>query len=94
METLRAGLDNGKSAFNGELDGLIITRLEMQAGDVDIGAPVAAEQRILADEIQRPADDAAIIFGHHQQHPVGHAVPQMVEHFMGQIGTAPFPVDG
>ena len=93
VESLRPGLDDLQSAFDGEFDGLIVAGLEMQAGNVDVGAPVAAEQRVLADEVQRPADDRAVMLRHHQQHAVGHGFVKLVEHAFGQIGAAPFAVD-
>ena len=66
----------------------------MKAGDIDIGAPVAAIQRVGADEVQRPADDRAVMLRHHQQHAVGHGGVKLVKHALGQIGPAPFAVDG
>ena len=94
VESLRAGLHRLQPAFDGELDGLVVAGLEMQAGNVDVGAPVAAEQRVLADEVQRPADDPSLQLGHDQQHAVGHGLVKLVEHAFGQIGAAPFAVDG
>ena len=36
-------------------------------------APVAAVERVAADEVERAGDVAAVALGHDQQHPVGHA---------------------
>ena len=94
VKPLCACLDLCQSAFNGKFDGLIIAGLEMQAGDIQIGPPVAAKQRICADKIQRPADNRAIQFTHDQQHLVGHGGMQIVKHLAGQIGPAPFAIDG
>ena len=66
----------------------------MQTGYIEISPPIAAEQGITTDEIQRPADDRAVIFGHHKQHLVSHIGPQLMKNLMRQIGTAPFAIDG
>ena len=94
MESLCAGLNRFQPTFDGKLDSLIVTGLEMQAGNIDVGAPVAAEQRVFTDEIQRPADDPALQLGQDQKYAVGHGLVELVEHAFGQIGAAPFAVDG
>src|ERR1700722_17552096 len=49
--SLRARLDRLQAALNGEIDRLVIADLEMQERMMLDRAPVAAEQRIGADEI-------------------------------------------
>ena len=53
-------------------------------------APVAAEQRIGADEIDRAGDPAAGPLGHHQQDAVAHALADQREERAREIGPAPF----
>ena len=80
--------------FDRKINRLIITSLEMQIGNVDIGAPIAPIKRIITNEIERAADNLAFIFGHHQKHAVCHGFAKLGKDLMRQIGTAPFPVDG
>src|SRR5690242_8925117 len=63
---LRAGFDDLKLALDREIDGLVVANLEMQEVVVLDRTPVAAEQRVRADEIDRARDPAAIALGHHQ----------------------------
>src|SRR6478735_6842135 len=57
---LRAGFDRLQSALDREIDRLIITHLEMQERVMLDRAPVAAEQRVRADEIDGAGDPAAV----------------------------------
>ena len=76
VKALCAGLDLRQPAFDGKFDGLIVTGLEMQAGDIKISPPIAPEQRIAANEVQRAADDPRGIPSSACQHggpdPAGH----------------------
>ena len=53
VKALRPGLYGLQAAFNGKLDGLIVAGFEMQTGNVEIAPPVAPEQTVLADEVQK-----------------------------------------
>ena len=53
---LRTGLDDGQLAVDGEIDGLVVADLEMEIGVVLDAAPVAAEEALAADEIDRSGD--------------------------------------
>src|SRR5690242_14793205 len=53
---LRAGFGPREFVGDGELDGLIVAKLEMQEGAVLDGAPVAAIEAIAADEMQGAGD--------------------------------------
>src|SRR5688572_16782933 len=56
---LRAGLDAGEAAFDGEVDRLVVAELEMQEGMVLEAAPVASVEGVSADEVEGPGDRAA-----------------------------------
>ena len=94
VKALRPRFDPRQAMFDGKINRLIITCLEMQIGNIDIGTPIAAIKRIITNEIKCAADNVAVIFGHHQKHAVGHGFAKLGKHLMCQIGTAPFPVDG
>src|SRR3546814_9257919 len=57
----------------------------MQVGHVLGAAPIAAVQRIRADQVERARDRLPLPQRQHQQHPVGHALPQQGEEGAGQI---------
>ena len=57
-------------------------------------APVAAVERVAADEVQRPGDRAAVAFGEHQQHVVAHRRWTSSKKRAGQVGRAPFAAAG
>jgi hypothetical protein len=50
---LRARFHAGEAHGDGRIDGLIIAQLEMQEGLVDQTAPIAAIERVGADEVER-----------------------------------------
>ena len=90
MLPLGSGLDAGKLVLDGVLDGLIIAELEMQERVVLDRAPVPAEQRVGADEIDGAGDPAAIALGHHQEDALAHLCADERIELSRQIGTAPF----
>ena len=53
-------------------------------------APVAAVERVSADEIDGAGNPAPGAARHHQQNAVAHLLADQREEFPGQIGTAPF----
>ena len=59
MLALGAGLDARELALDGVLDRLIVAELEMQERMMLDAAPVAAEQRIGADEVDGAGDPAS-----------------------------------
>ena len=60
MLALRACLDDGKFALDGEVDGLMVADFEMQERMVLDAAPVAAVKAVGADKIDCAGDVAAI----------------------------------
>src|SRR5262245_17955826 len=60
---LGAGLDPGELMLDGVLNRLIIAEFEMQERMVLDGAPVAAEQRVRADEVDGAGDPAPLALG-------------------------------
>src|SRR5690606_13062717 len=91
---LRAGLDPGETPGDGEVDGLIVAAFEMEKRVILDGAPVAAEKRIAADEVERPRDRASAALGQHQKDIVAHRGLDFVEKGAGEVGPAPFAAAG
>src|SRR5262245_5045570 len=87
---LGAGLDAAKLVLDGVLDRLVIAQLEMQERMVLDRAPMAAEQRVGADEINGAGDEAAVALGHHQQDAVGHLFPDQRIELPREVGAPPF----
>src|SRR3954452_14629676 len=71
---LRAGLDHPQAALDREINRLVIADLEMQERMMLDRAPIAAEQRIGADKIDRARDPATVPLGHYQQHVLAHGL--------------------
>src|SRR6185295_17984835 len=59
VRALRAGLDARQLMRNGEVDGLVVADLKVQAGMLLERAPIAAVERVGADKIERPGDGAS-----------------------------------
>ena len=87
---LGAGLDARELVGDRVVDGLIVAQLEMQERMVLDGAPVAAIDRVGADEIDGAGDPAPGALGHHQQDAVAHLFADDREEFAGEIRPAPF----
>ena len=68
---LGAGLNAAQSARKREVDRLIVADLEMQKRPVLDRAPVAAIERVVANEIDRAGDLPPSAARHHQEHAVG-----------------------
>jgi hypothetical protein len=91
---LGAGLDALQAMGDGIVDGLIVAGLEVQEGVALQAAPVAAVERVVALEIERATDRAAVGLGHHQHDLVGHGRTQDVEERAREVGRAPFAAAG
>src|SRR3954471_4741681 len=87
---LCARLDIRQAAFDGEVDRLIVADLEMQEGMMLYRTPVAAEQRVRSDEVDRARDPAIVAARHHQQHVIAHGLADLRKEFPRQIRPAPF----
>src|SRR5690242_10191367 len=85
MRALRPRLDAGQPVLNREVDRLVVADLEMQKGVLLDATPIAAVERIGADEVERTGDIAARPLGEHEQHLVGHAVAEQAEAFAREI---------
>src|ERR671916_744728 len=55
---LRAGLEELETPLDGELYRLVVAELEVQVAHLFNGAPVAAEERLAFEEVERPCDRA------------------------------------
>src|SRR6185437_3900612 len=53
-------------------------------------APVAAEQRVGSDKVDRASDPAAVAFGHHQKNVLAHGLADQREEFSVEVWAAPF----
>ena len=56
VRALRTGLDALQSAGDRELDRLVIAALEMKEFVIAVAAPIAAVDRILAEQVERAGD--------------------------------------
>src|SRR5262245_34137672 len=86
--SLRARLDPFQLPVDGEIDRLVIADLEMQEGMVLDAAPVAAVERIGADEVDRTGDVAAAAARHHQKDVVAHPFADQREKAAVEIGAS------
>jgi len=73
---------------------VIVADLEMQERVMLDRAPVAAEQRIRADEIDRARDPAVVALRHHQEHVLAHGFADQRKEFSREIRPAPFARTG
>lgn len=73
---------------------LVVAHFKVQVLDVGaIGAtPVAAEERVRADHVERAGDGSAGVLRHHQQHVLRHGLPKHLEELARQVRLAPLPV--
>ena len=72
-----------------ELDGLVIAQLEMQAGMVLDGAPVAAVEAIAADHVQRAGNGTLAPHGHDQEAAFAGRRADQRERLAVEIGPSP-----
>ena len=87
---LSARLHPAKPPRDREIDGLIITKFEMEEGNILTASPIAAVECICADQVERTGDRTAITQGENQQDPVCHRLAEQAEESAGQVGAAPF----
>ena len=87
---LGARLHPLEAARDGDVDRLVIAKLEMEEGDVLDGAPIAAVERLRADQIQSAGDRAAVAEREDQQHLFAQPLAEQREEGTSQIGLAPF----
>src|SRR4051794_15450537 len=91
MFALGSGFDGLQSTADCEIDGLIVADLEMQERMMLDGAPVTAEQRIRADEVDGARDPAAVALGHDQGDVPAHGFADQRIECAGQVWPAPLP---
>ena len=89
VRTLGARLDPSQPVGDGEVDGLVVAGLKVQEAVVLDAPPVAPVQRVVADEVQRAGDVAAVAFAHHQQGALREGFVDQAEEAPGQVGRAP-----
>ena len=69
---LRPRLDVREPARNGDLDRLVVAKLEVQERVLLDSAPVAAVEAVAADHVERARHPAPLAPGHDQQAALGH----------------------
>ena len=85
-----------RNAFHGVH--LVVAGLEVQVLDEDgrVAAPIAPEQGVAADQVQRARHDVAVgartLAGHHQQDLLAHRLADAVEELPRQVRLAPLVV--
>ena len=89
VPALRACLHAREATRDGRVDRLIVAQFEVQERLVDHRPPVAAIERIAADEVQRARHGAPLDECHDQQHALAHAFAQQGEGLAGEIGPTP-----
>ena len=92
MLALRSGLDPFQSMGDGEIDRLVIAGLEMQEFEIRAAAPVAAIERVGAQQVQCARHPLAVPPRQDQDDAVGHGSADAMEEILGQIGRTPFAV--
>src|SRR5438270_8426370 len=77
-----------------ELDRTVIAALEMEEAVLAVGAPIAAVDRVTAEDVESAGDVVAATLCHDQHDLIGHALADQREEAPVQIGRAPLPVGG
>src|SRR5258708_37427710 len=91
---LGAGLDAPHPMRDREVDGAVVAGFEMQQGKVAGAAPIAAVERVLAAQVERAGDQAAVALAHDKDDALGHALADEIEERAGEVRRAPFAVRG
>src|SRR6185437_2015809 len=94
VRPLGSGLDPLQPARDGEIDGAVVARLEMEEREIAGAAPIAAIERVAAEQVEGAGDVAPALPGHDQHDAVGHALADEIEEGAGEVGVAPFAVGG
>src|SRR5712692_2459255 len=89
---LGAGLDPRQAALNRELDRLVIAAFEMQKAVFAVRSPIAAVDRVAAENVEGAGDVVGAAPRHDQHDLVRHALADQREEAARQIGRAPFPI--
>src|SRR5689334_12146843 len=89
MLALRTGLDDLQPVLDREIDRLIVADLEMQERMMLDRAPVAAEQGVGADEVDRARDPSAVTLGHDKENVLAHALADQRKELAREIRPAP-----
>ena len=84
---LGAGVEAREALADAEVDALVVAGLEMQLRVVLGAAPVAAVERVGADDVERAGNDLAPVLGDDQQQAVGHRLPQQPEELAVQVAA-------
>ena len=88
---LGPGLNASEAVIDRPFDRSIIAELEMEEGHLFGATPVAAVERVAANEVQRAGHRQAAAAGEKQQHLVAHPLGDEIEELPGEIGPSPLP---
>ena len=83
---LRAGLEARDAVLDAVLDALVVAGLEVQAVELVRCAPVAAVERVAADEEHRDRDDRASAFGELEEQRVPERASEDTEALEAEVG--------
>src|SRR5215204_78980 len=93
MLALRACLEELEASLDGEVDGLIVAQFEVQVAPPLYGSPVAAEERAVLEEEERPGRGVAgFIAREDEQGSVSHGPEDLIEERPVEVGDAPLAV--
>jgi hypothetical protein len=88
----RAGFDPRQAIRDGVLDRLVVASLEVKELVLAATAPIAAIDRIAADQIERRANVPSVLFRHHQDDAPGERAAKPIEEIARQVRITPFTV--
>src|SRR5437868_9253948 len=91
---LRAGLNASEAMVDRPFDRLVIAEFEVEEWHFLGAAPVAAVERVRADEIQRAGDRLRTTAGEEEQHRLAEPLSDEVEELPREVGIAPLPRAG
>ena len=94
MLALGASFDAAQAMLDGEVDGAVVAKFEVQEGIVGLAPPVAAVERIRPHQVERAGDRLAGAEREHQHHLVAETVAEQRKELRREVGAAPFAIDG
>ncbi len=94
MLALRAGLEALQAVVDRVFDAGVVAQLEMQAGAVDVGAPVAAVERRVIAVADRRGDRLFASEGAEHHHPPAQRGADAAKELGGERGHAAEPLEG
>src|SRR5260370_7173148 len=94
MRTLCACLDPLQPAPDREVDRLVITAFEVEEFVISITTPVAAVDRVLAEQVEGAGHVGVAAAGHDEHDIFGHSLADHREEAAIEVSRSPFPLRG